>query len=242
MATSNPFASPAADDDTSEYYSLQLQRARYRELWNCCQRRVIIFLIVAGLLLVRRSLRAVYGLALWRMTFVDPADPPDWARDALAGPASEVESLGYQRRLASYFPVVGLVKMWTLTCVEPAGLRRCNLTCQRIGKKTVVRASFQSTFASGAVLMTGDWIYPFDLPDGYRFDYHRKATLAQLQQFHREAIERQPDDPPVTFSGVALVEHLRAQERVECEYFVSRGLYRPLPQHEVNRLRAVGEQ
>lgn len=239
MATPNPYASPATDDDSSDYFAPNFCRIGYGQLWGYFYSSPAWLLRATWAKVFGRRLRTNYGLALHRLTLTELNALPDWVAGAIEPAVSQAESLGYSGRVAFYYPTVGFYAYWTTLYADATRTRLCSIVCQRVFKTLDVHFSIDSRLASGCTIVTANWSYQFELPPGYQLTHHPDASLVELDVLHQQWLSQLGHDPPVAFDDDELASLIREREAYETDYVLSSGLWQPLPQEEVLRLRAA---
>ncbi|MGD9722316.1 MAG: hypothetical protein AB7O59_11255 [Pirellulales bacterium] len=236
-ATENPFAAPATDAAQSPFYRVDIRRMTYRELRDCSPSD-FAFAIQALAKFLGLPFHFPFGFAHERARVLELGEVSEQLPGELEPLLSQCEAEGFARRFGFQVPLVGDQEGINVVLANRPRTTLCSVIHSRVGKLQETVLVLVSRLSDGRILGTTNSKPRLLAPPGFERVHRVDATAAELIQFHAERLNKLARVTVVELDDVAQRQLLLDNAERIFAFHRARGVWVPMNEPEVRRLRA----
>jgi hypothetical protein len=227
-----------------QYYRLDARRMSVPEWWRIARTPWRFFVALIRQKLLRLPLLNQPALVrIEQLARIAPAALPAQVQAAFEERTAEFEALGFARQFFYRTQAVGPQGSYAAAFLHRDG-RSLAMSIVVVHKITPRPPHWANAIASrlddGRRLATTDVAKQFESPPGIEVHRLRRRPLAQLVAHHLERLAPLGDGVR-TFTAADVEPYMVASIQRNFDFQVERGLYVPIPDAEVARMRAIWE-
>ena len=225
------------------YYQFDASRLTLAELWRSCN-NIFEFLIAIVCKLIRVNVAPAFGMARTdRLVRISSGAVPPFAQSRMTPLAEEAQTLGMTPGFYFTIPTVGAVEGYSHPLRDGDGRIAMAIDFVRISVNTVVNEKaafyFLTKLRDGRYLVTSGSKREENGPPNHKREHLRSRPMPEVLQRHRERLAEQTAAPEPIMDDNQLELLMFQYEREILDYQIERGVFTPITENEVERLRSL---